>query len=283
MGKDRKIYAVIGDPVAHSLSPPMHNRAFQSLGMDAEYLAVEVKNEELANFAEEARGRLAGFNITVPHKTAIISCLDSISKQAEISRSVNTVSISDGKLAGDSTDGYGLQTAIYENFAVMTEGSSFMLVGAGGSSRAVSFHFLFNGLEKLFIVNRSWDRVSELVRDLRETFGDHKVDFCLLEDDRKMTEFSEASDVIIQTSSLGLRSSDPSPLDRKYFISGKSYYDTIYKNTQFLRYALEKGCRHADGRSMLLHQGVRSFEIWTGITPPVEEMRKVLNELLDKR
>ena len=108
----RKIYAVIGDPIAHSLSPVMHNAAFRALGLDAEYISVHVKAEDLEAFAADARKNLAGFNITVPHKKGIIPFLDEVAHPAQIAGSVNTVLNRDGRLVGCSTDGYGLETAM---------------------------------------------------------------------------------------------------------------------------------------------------------------------------
>lgn len=270
-------YAVIGDPVAHSLSPQMHNSAFRALNLNAEYIAVHVKPEALANFAENARTNLAGFNITVPHKADIIKFLDGISEQAKLCGSVNTVKVTDnGSLFGDSTDGYGIETAIFESFGTKILGNSFMMIGAGGSSRAISFHLLSNGLAKLHIANRSIDRVADLAHDLENNFGENRLEVCILEDKTKMARFIESSSVIIQTSSLGLKTGDQSPLPPEYFLPGKFYYDTIYQKTQFLKNAREKGCAAADGLSMLLHQGAKSFEIWTGLKAPIEAMRKAL-------
>ena len=273
----QKTYAVIGDPVAHSLSPQMHNSAFQALGINAKYVAIRVESKGLANFAETAGRDLAGFNITVPHKSGIIEFLDVISGQAKLCGSVNTVKIAeDGKLFGDSTDGYGLETAIVESFGIKIHDNSFMMIGAGGSSRAISFHLLSNGLAKLHIANRSLERVVALAHDLKKTFGENKVEVCTLDEKNKMARFIGNSSVIIQTSSLGLNDGDPSPLPCEYFLPDKFYYDTIYKRTAFLKNAEEKGCASAGGLSMLLHQGAKSFEIWTGLKAPVEVMRKAL-------
>lgn len=136
----KKIYAVIGCPVSHSLSPVMHNAALKALGLDAEYIAVLVPKEELEAFTLDARKNLAGFNITVPHKNAVIPFLDEISRDAELSGSVNTVTVSDGKLSGVSTDGYGLEAALAESFRYVIRDSSVTFIGCGGVVKALTFH-----------------------------------------------------------------------------------------------------------------------------------------------
>ena len=121
-------FAVIGDPIAHSLSPAMQNAGIRALGLDAEYFAVHVKQEQLREFTEQARRGLAGFNITVPHKNAIIPFLDEISREAEVAGSVNTVTVESGRLYGDTTDGYGLAQALREAFSFEPENASITLM-----------------------------------------------------------------------------------------------------------------------------------------------------------
>lgn len=276
MSPPKKIYAVIGDPVSHSLSPRMHKAAFQAAGLDAEYIAVHVKSDELKSFMERARKELSGFNITVPHKAAIIPYLDDISEQSKLSRSVNTVSIKDGRFYGDSTDGYGLETALKEDFGLELDKISVLFVGTGAAARAVSFYFLSKNAKGLFFANRTLSNAKPLVNELKRSYPASNLDCCSLDDSGRLDSFLNKVEVVIQSSSLGLKSDDPSPIPRECFRSGICYYDTIYKNTNFLQYAKFAGCRCADGLSMLLHQGAKSFEIWTGIPAPVEAMRKVL-------
>ncbi len=276
MSGKKLCFAVIGDPISHSLSPAMHTRAFKAADLNAEYVAIRVESSEIAKFADFARKNLDGFNVTVPHKSAIIPFLDSSSDLARLSDSVNTVKIEGGLMTGDSTDGYGFEASIRENFGVLPQGSTFMMVGAGGTARALSFHFLSAGLAKLLIANRSVERGMELVGDLRAEHGADRVEFSLLSDDPKISKMASESSLVIQASSLGLRDDDPSPLKREFFVKGKFYCDTIYKETAFLRFAKDADCRFAGGLGMLLHQGAKSFEIWTGLKAPIEEMRDEL-------
>ncbi len=274
---DKKLkYAVIGDPVAHSLSPQLHNPAFMALGIDAEYVSVHVKGPELGAFAERARREFAGFNITVPHKNAIIPFLNSISDECRLTGSVNTVKNTNGHLHGESTDGYGLETALLEEFNIPVKGNSFLFVGTGGTVKAVSFHFAARGANTLFFANRTVSKSENLANELRDNRPGTKYLSCPLDDEKKLEEFISKASIIIQCTSLGLKEDDPSPLAEEFFKPGKCYYDTIYRETAFIQAAKKRGGRSAGGLSMLLHQGAKSFSIWTGKDAPVEVMRKSL-------
>ncbi len=272
----RKIYAVIGDPIAHSLSPVMHNAAFRSLGMDAEYIAVHVKAEDLGAFAEDARKNLAGFNITVPHKKGIIPFLDEVDPSALMAGSVNTVSIRSGRLIGCSTDGYGLETALKEAFGFEVPGGRAVFIGCGGAAHAVSFYFAERGLKKLFILNRTLATAENLAAELREHFPEFQVETAALSDTEKAGDFLSRSQTAVQCTSLGLKPDDPPPLAPELLPAGIKLFDTIYKPTPLLRYARAHNIAHAAGLGMLLHQGARSFSIWTGVDAPVEVMRNAL-------
>lgn len=278
---NHKIYAVIGDPIAHSLSPVMHNAAFRSLGMDAEYLAVHVKADDLEAFAEDARKNLAGFNITVPHKKGIIPFLDEVDPPARLAGSVNTVSVRSGRLIGCSTDGFGLETALKEAFGFEVPGGSVAFIGCGGAARAVSFHFAARGLRKLFILNRTVGTAENLAAELREHFPRFQVETAALSDSEKAGEFLKQAQAAVQCTSLGLKENDPPPLDPALLPREIKLFDTIYKPTPLLRYAQAHKIAHAAGLGMLLHQGARSFSIWTGVDAPVEVMRRALPPVPD--
>ncbi|HBC85762.1 MAG TPA: shikimate dehydrogenase [Lentisphaeria bacterium] len=281
---DKKLkYAVIGDPVAHSLSPQLHNPAFKALGINAEYVSVHVKEQELPVFAERARKEFAGFNITVPHKNAIIPFLDSISDECKLTGSVNTVKNTNGHLHGESTDGYGLETAINEEFGIPVKGNCFLFVGTGGTVKAVSFHFAAKGAERLLFANRTVSKSETLVDELKRSRPGTKYSCCSLDDKKLLSEFISKTTVVIQCTSLGLKDGDPCPLEKEFFRQEKFYYDTIYRETAFIQAAKRMGCRTAGGLSMLLHQGVASFSIWTGQKAPVEVMRKSLYDEFAKR
>lgn len=278
--KDSFDYAVIGDPIKHSLSPEMQNAGFQALGMGDLYTKFHVKGEELGDFVDFARKNLKGFNITVPHKKAIIPFLDGITRPAELAESVNTVSIRDGRLYGDSTDGYGLATAIFEAFGIEVKGRSFFFIGCGGAVQAVAFYFASAGASALYFANRTLAKAELLSRKIAENYPSCQTDCSALDDRTAVAGFVAASDVAVQGTSLGLAPDDPPPLNPE-LLKDICIYDTIYKTTPLLRYAAENYLKFADGRTMLLHQGARAFEIWTGGAAPVEAMRQALNHAIE--
>lgn len=272
----KKIYAVIGCPVSHSLSPVMHNAALKALGLDAEYIAVLVPKEELEAFTLDARKNLAGFNITVPHKNAVIPFLDEISRDAELSGSVNTVTVSDGKLSGVSTDGYGLEAALAESFRYVIRDSSVTFIGCGGVVKALTFHFALHGIRKIHLLNRTLETAEKLAATLKEEFPLMSVETASISDDEKVGTFLNDSRLAVQCTSLGLKPEDPSPIRPELLPRDIFFYDTIYKRTKLYAYAEEHGIPAASGLSMLLHQGAKSLSIWTGLEAPVEVMRKAL-------
>lgn len=272
----RPIYAVIGNPVAHSLSPVMHNAAFRALKLDAEYIPIHVPDEDLEAFAEKAKQTLCGFNITVPHKKAIIPCLDEVEENARIAGSVNTVTIREGKLSGCSTDGYGLQAALAEAFSFQVKGSDLLFTGCGGAARAVAFHFARLGLRKLYILNRTPETAQTLLDEIRQHYPAMEGEAGALSDLECCKTFLEKVPVLVQCTSLGLREEDPSPVPLEFLKKDLQVFDTIYKPTALLRYCKEHKIQYGTGLGMLLHQGARSFSIWTGKEAPLEVMRNAL-------
>jgi len=268
-------YAVIGDPINHSLSPGMHNAAFNALAINAEYSAIQVKKEKLANFADFARKNLAGFNVTVPHKNAIIAHLDEVSDLCKVTGSVNTVTVRDGRLIGDSTDGYGMEMAIKEAFNIDIAGNSFLFLGCGGTVKAVSYHFIQQGAKKLFIANRTVSKAEALAKYLVEC-STINVEFTGIDNLPLLDTFSKEASVVIQATSLGLKETDPSPFPEEVIRNDTYMFDTIYKNTAFLKIAAKHGIPHAGGSLMLVHQGAKAFSIWTGKEAPVEVMKEAV-------
>ena len=181
-------FAVIGDPVAHSLSPAMQNAALKKLNLDAEYFAVHVKAEGLKEFTECARRELAGFNISVPHKGAVIPFLDGISKEARVAGSVNTVTVESGRLYGDTTDGYGLEQALAEAFDFHVPNGRIAFIGCGGAAHAAAVWFASRGAAELFLLNRTLATAESLAEKIRREYGT-SVHTCGLSEADKITAF----------------------------------------------------------------------------------------------
>ena len=272
-----KKLGVIGNPISHSLSPAMHNAVLKHFSLDTEYVAIKLEEHELPNFIEKARREYLGFNVTVPYKTAIIPFLDAVDEECFLSQSVNTVVTDErGKLIGKSTDGYGLEKALEEAFGVSLKDTNIMFVGCGGAAKAAAVYCLKKKIKSIFFANRTVENATEFVGQLKERYPESEIDYSSLNDHNKINKFLDLKPIIVQSTSLGLKDRDPSPFPADLFRPELRVFDMIYKKTNFLCLAKEKGCICADGRLMLLYQGAKSFSIWTKLEPPVEVMKKVL-------
>ncbi|MCM8530599.1 MAG: shikimate dehydrogenase [Lentisphaeraceae bacterium] len=272
-------YGLIGWPVAHSVSPPMQNAGFTAANIDANYEKVAVAPEDMNDVIAKMKESFSGWNCTVPHKQHIIEFLDEIDPLAKALGSVNTVVNTNGQLKGYSTDGYGMQISLKESFNKNIKDSSILFIGAGGAARAVALHFALEGAGKIAIVNRSVDKAEKIADEISTLNPNTKAVADSL--DCQTISINEY-EVIIQSTSLGLHANDPSPFDTTSLNSDHLVVDMIYKETPFLKQAKEVGCKTIDGEGMLLHQGVKAWEIWTNQKAPVEKMRQALKKALGK-
>ncbi len=271
-------FAVIGDPIGHSKSPLMHNAAFRALGIDADYTAVHVTREGLPEFLESARTALSGFNITVPHKNAVIPFLDGITPRAALAGSVNTVSVRDGRLFGDTTDATGLERAVLEVFGLPLKGANVCILGCGGVVRALAFHLADAGCARLRILNRTAEKAILLTNEILKHAPALDCGFASLGDPLTVRRGLEGSNLVIQCTSLGLHDGDGSPVDPDLIPASACLFDTIYRETDILVRCRERGLRVSGGLPMLVHQGAESFRIWTGREAPVDVMRAAVKD-----
>ena len=269
-------YLVIGDPVGHSRSPSMQNAAFEALGMGRPYGARHVTSMELPDFFEYARKNLLGVNLTVPHKLQAAELADKLTPRAEMCGSVNTLIISDGVITGDSTDGVGLQKALEYSFGEPLEGKSILFCGAGGAARATALHLAMVGCAEIYFINRTLSKAEELIDLCKKYRPEIKYCACEPKDETQCIELLEKSDYLVQATSLGLKSTDPLPIDEKYFRSGMKLriFDTIYHPTPIQQLAQSLDLKWANGKEMLIRQGAESFRLWTGVEIDPEIMRK---------
>ncbi len=270
--------AVLGHPVAHTLSPPMHNGAIAALGMNAAYTAYDVAPERLMEVlrAMQAMG-FGGVNLTVPLKEVAFREVDELADSAQQLGSVNTIEfLPNGKLRGHSTDGEGFLRDFREVFDQGVEQRHVCLLGPGGAGRAVAIAAALAGAARLTIAGRNPAKTAALAEELIA------LDRCPVDtvtgDSANWTDAVRASQVIIQATTIGMRPDDPPLLERDAFCSGQQLYDLIYlyPQTAIMRAAEAAGASTANGLGMLLHQGALSFEIWTGTPPPLAPMRAAL-------
>ena len=282
---ERKHFAVIGDPIAHSLSPAMHNAAFAAAGKDAEYTAIRVAPEDMEDFFASARKSLAGFNVTVPHKGAAMRLSDRLSEAAALSGSVNTVRIApDGTTDGDTTDGAGFERAIAEAFNLPLAGTDLCFIGCGGVVQALVWHCALAGVRSIRILNRSLDKAQQLTESIRSRFPQIVTDCAAISDREKTADFLAQTRLAVQCTSVGLHADDPAPVDPALFpAEGLFYFDTIYRRTALLAALDQRGIPTQDGLAMLLHQGAKSYEIWFNEPAPVEVMRQALIRAINNR
>ncbi|NQZ58843.1 MAG: shikimate dehydrogenase, partial [Lentisphaeraceae bacterium] len=255
-----KNYALIGWPVAHSVSPPMQNAGFNEAQLSCNYELAPIHPDALAETVIDLKEKFSGWNCTVPHKQAIIPFLDDIDETAKILGSVNTVVNENGKLKGYSTDGFGMEQSLKESFDISIKGQSFLFIGAGGAARAVALHFAMQGAGKIAILNRTVSKAEALTDEINKIDASIATEVSSLQSpDIDINSYK----VVLQCTSMGLHTEDPMPIDHKLFNAKQVVVDMIYKKTPFLQAAEKIGCAIADGRGMLLHQGVKAWEIWT--------------------
>jgi len=269
-GKTR-LLALIGQSVDHSLSPRMHNAAFAADGLDFVYVCLDVDPDDLPAAVEGAAVlKLRGFNITMPHKRAMIPLLDELDEGARLSGAVNTVVIEDSTLHGYNTDGGGMVMACREA-GIELAGKRVLLLGAGGAAAAVALAFGAEDMGELRVVNRSVEHAIELRDKLREA-GLKRVEVYPSD---ALDEAAQETEVIVNATPLGMKDRDPLPVAVEHLYEGRAVCDAVYRpgrETTLIREGRERGARVVTGERMLLYQGVLAQRLWTGREPNVEAM-----------
>ncbi len=271
--------AVLGFPVAHSASPGMHQPALDANGIDARYIRLEVEPGKIAEaFAKMRALGFIGCNVTVPHKLDALGNCDEVDPSARALGAVNTVRFDADATRGFNTDGPGFANAIADEFGVPLASLKVAIIGAGGGAgQAIAAQCVLLGVEKLVLVNRTVEKLGPLVERLRKQGS--KTDIIPLSfADAFLAEHCQACDLIVNTSSVGLKAGDPSVLTAACLKPEHLVYDIIYQPpvTPLLALAAETGCRSANGLSMLIHQGALAFQHWFPGTDPLPVMRAAL-------
>jgi len=272
--------AVIGQPIAHSASPRMHQPALDAAGIDARYIRLEVEPGKVGEAFERMRALgFIGCNVTVPHKLEAMEHCD-VSDQARALGAVNTICFGEDGNRGFNTDGPGFMNAIADDFGVPLASLKVAVVGAGGGAgQAIATQCAMLGVSKLVVVNRSVEKLGPLVERLR-THGAETEIIALSFDDSSLAEHCLTCDLIVNTSSVGLKPGDPSILPPACLKPEHRVYDTIYQPpvTPLLAAALEAGCRTSNGLSMLVHQGALAFQHWFPGSDPLPVMRAAMGK-----
>ena len=271
---EKKISIIIGDPVDHSLSPLMHNMAYQNLFIDNQFIydKINVKNNELDEFITDLKEInrekkvFIGLTCTMPHKENIIKYLDDIKYEAKIIKAVNTVLINDNKYIGYNTDWYGIERPFIER-NINLNNKKVAIIGAGGASRSAIYTFKKNNC-KITIFNRTLEKAKNLSEEFKCFYSD-------LNDNDRIKD----NDIIINTTNIGMGELiDKSPIDINLINKNHIIFDCIYKpkETKMIKKAIEEFSIVIYGWEMLLYQGVKQFEIYTNMLPNIEIMKNVL-------
>lgn len=259
----KKWYAVLGDPVAQSMSPAMHDQWFKENGLNASYIPIHASDLKAAVDSLRVLG-CSGFNVTVPHKQAVIPLLDGIDEAAERMNAVNTVYYDEeNRLIGTNTDGFGFVRSLPE-----TAAGKALIIGAGGAARGIAFALKDAGWQ-ICITNRTEQKAQQLAEELA-------ADSCTLAAaEARLAEFP----LIVQTTTVGMNfASGGMPVNPANIQAGTIVADIIYNplETEFLRAAKAKGAVTVNGVGMFVHQGALAFEKWTGINPDTETMNEMI-------
>ncbi len=279
-GKTR-VCGVIGDPIEHTLSPIIHNAAFNALNLDYAFLAFKVKLNAVENAVNGMRAlNLRGLNVTMPHKSTVLKYLDRTDLSAQIINSVNTILNKDSKLFGFNTDGVGALKALREN-GVEPKGRKVLLLGAGGAARAIAYT-MAKEADELAVLNRTVKQAQGLARLLEKTANKKIVAGSL--SPKEIQQNLQDSDILINATSIGMKpKADESLVNPKLLRPDLSVMDIVYNplETKLVNEAKAAGAKVVSGVEMLIYQGAASFELWTGKSAPVEVMRQAaLNYLM---
>ncbi len=287
-----RLCAVFGHPVRHSGSPAMHNAALESLGLNWRYLAFEVAPASLAEAVAGARDMgFVGINVTVPHKEAALGLVDIQDESARRWGAVNTIRfegrapggswepmsaeetarLEERRMVGYNTDADAIVGALEDDLGLDVRGSEVLVVGTGGAGRVAALRLASGGARRLHLVNRTLERARSLAEEIRSRSPGCQA---------SLGYPSGGADLLVNGTSLGLSPSDPLPVDQERFPLSRAaaVFDMIYQPplTPLLEKARQAGCRTANGLGMLVAQGARALEIWTGREAPRKAMRQAL-------
>ncbi len=281
-GKTR-ICGIIGDPVEHTMSPAIHNAAFEKMGVDYLYVAFKVKKEELGKAIQGMKAlNIRGLNVTIPHKVGVIPFLDELDPLAERIGAVNTVVNDNGVLKGYNTDATGFLQTLLDR-GIEPRGENIVILGAGGASRAISFILAERG-SNLVILNRllELDWAEELANRISQVF--QKEVKALELDGENLAKVLEKADILVNATSVGMSPDiDETPVSSELLKSDLVVFDIVYNpiKTRLLKEAEAAGAKTISGLDMLVWQGALAFEKWAGLKAPVDIMKRAIIKALE--
>lgn len=285
------LYGIFGNPLTHSLSPAMQERAFSCLGIQARYLVLSLEKKRFLSVLSKAeRLPLKGFNVTIPYKETVLSSLDHVSTEASRIGAVNTVYRQGKRWVGTNTDVFGFLESLRRDAHFLPRGKSAVVLGAGGAARAAVYGLASAEVREISVFNRDQQRAKRLVRSFHKFFPKTELKAGGL-GDGGISNAVFSADLVVNATSIGLKAGEGLPVSERLIprvsrkVSKKLFYDLIYSpaETVFLETAKRRGHAVLNGAGMLVYQGAKAFEYWTGRKAPVSEMRDALMEALRQR
>lgn len=276
-----KLVGLLGYPLTFTFSPTMHNATFNELGLDHYYFPIEVGKDDLEAVLNGLRHmNFIGCNVTKPNKVRVMRYLDEVDELASKIGAVNTVKIENGKMKGYNTDGEGYVASL-KTLMGDVKGKTFTLLGAGGAGRAIAFTLANHGAEKIYIFDKVVECGEKVVSEVNSSIS-HCSEYVFMSEER-LKEAIDASDVLINATGAGMMPNiDVTPLDKHLLKKGMIVSDITYNPvmTKLLHEAEEMGCVVHNGIGMLIYQGAKAFEIWTGVEAPIESMTKTVMQIV---
>ena len=261
----KKLYAIIGNPVSHSLSPILHNYWFKKYNIEANYFSMQTKEDDLERVVEKIRQKeLKGINVTLPYKQKVIKYVDKLINDAQLTNSVNTIFLDEsGTLVGENTDVFGLQAA-YLKEITNAQNKKVLIIGAGGVSPSVIFAFKKSNILNVSIINRTYDK---------SIFLKKKFNFLKILDWKILEQEIRKFDIIVNATSLGLKDGKDFDFNFKEVKNDLIYIDTVYNpiETKTLKFLKKNKIKTFNGLDMFIYQGQKSFYLWNKVNPEIDD------------
>ncbi|UCF86245.1 MAG: shikimate dehydrogenase [Desulfobacteraceae bacterium] len=281
---DTKLISLLGYPLKQTFAPQMFNETFKKLNMDYFYFPIEIENDKLEAVVNGIRCmNYAGFNVTKPNKIKILEYLDELDELADKIGSVNVVVIKGGKLKGYNTDGIGFVQALLDETGMDLGQNTFFIFGAGGASRALSATLAYQGVKRLYIIDKIDQASTSLVDDINR-----KIRECaefIAFDNAPVRQLLLKSNVLVNASGVGMYPHlENTPVDKKFLYKDLFVYDITYNplKTRLLLDAEEAGCKTMNGIGMVINQGIKGFTLMTGMPEPTEIMKAAMYDIISE-
>jgi len=274
-----KLAGVIGDPVAHSRSPAIHNAAFAHLGLPARYELWPTPGADLAARVASLRAEhILGANVTLPHKVAVLELLDRLDPEVSAIGAANTIiREADGTLTGANTDAPAFLDSLRQDGGYEPSGQTAVILGASGAARASAVALVSAGIARLFVVNRTLEKAETLLGDVLAAANADPLLLALTPDDAGLPDALASAGLLVNATSLGWHG-DEMPLPAELLPPSALVFDLVYRPTPLLQAAAERGARTLDGSGMLVRQAALAFERWTGQSAPLDVMLAAMKQ-----